>query len=94
MCYDPRVIYFARRLDTSEIKIGTTEHLDRRMRELRSEAGPVEVLATMPGDRNEEQRLHQRFALFSTRGEWFVSSTSLLRYVQSLTMATNVNASR
>ena len=55
------MIYFAR-LKTGLIKIGYTDHLERRVRELRIECeSTMDVLATEPGDRWRESCLHRRF---------------------------------
>lgn len=78
------MIYYVRRLDTGEIKIGHSGNVPQRMATLRSEAGPLELLATTPGGRAEEHALHQRFQWFNTRGEWFVSSTSLINHIRNI----------
>src|SRR5262249_31347549 len=55
------LVYFAQ-LESGAIQIGCTEALDSRMRGLESMyGGPVEVLGTIPGDRQVERLLHQRF---------------------------------
>lgn len=78
------MIYYVRRADTGEIKIGHSCNMPQRMATLRSEVGPIEILATTPGGKVEEQALHRRFEWFSTRGEWFVSSTALTSHIRNI----------
>jgi hypothetical protein len=57
------VIYFVQSIDGGPIKIGHTENLDVRLKQLQVHyARPLAVLATMAGDRAEEQAIHERFA--------------------------------
>jgi hypothetical protein len=56
------VVYFAR-FENGAIKIGVTEHLDSRLPALECfYRGRLEVLGTIPGDRQTERQLHKRFA--------------------------------
>ena len=67
------MVYFAQRGYLGPIKIGYTRgHVAKRLRALRSQIQhPVALLATMPGDREEEQMLHKRFAKHALGHEWF-----------------------
>lgn len=82
------IVYFVER--NGFIKIGMTADLKNRLLGLRAEdrrapaagAGPVRVLACMPGGRNEEKRLHQKFAHLRIGGEWFRPDPSLMSAVR------------
>lgn len=86
----PSIIYFVRR--EGLIKIGTTTQLAKRVKAISRGScmpngmtiGPVEVLATMPGDRNIEEHLHRRFAEVRFQGEWFHETPELLALVARL----------
>lgn len=59
-----------------EVKIGFTRDLERRMAALGHTC--ADVLATIPGGRQTEQRLHKRLAHLRIRGEWFRVTDELL----------------
>ena len=65
------VIYFIS-ADDELVKIGHTTNLSARLRSLRT-AHPKElsILLVIPGSRDDEQELHQRFAEFRVKREWF-----------------------
>ena len=80
---DGEVVYFIRAGDA--IKIGYTTNLARRQRALETaSAVPLELLASVPGDRREETRLHREWRHLHIRGEWFEASEELLRYIREL----------
>src|SRR5262249_45238273 len=75
------VVYFVRAGDA--IKIGVTRDVERRLRALATgSAVPLELLATLPGGRSLEKKLHERFRRFHVRGEWFRADEVLLRYIR------------
>jgi hypothetical protein len=77
------VVYFLRGGDT--IKIGYTTNLAARQRSLETaSAVPLELLASVPGDRREEARLHREWWHLHIRGEWFHADEELLRYIRVL----------
>lgn len=77
------VVYFLRAGDA--IKIGYTTNLATRQRSLETaSAVPLELLAFVPGDRNEEARLHREWGHLHIRGEWFRADEELLRYIRML----------
>jgi hypothetical protein len=56
------VIYFLQSTDGGPVKIGTTEDVEARRRQLESHYGkPLALLATLPGGRDEEAEIHERF---------------------------------
>lgn len=87
------VVYFATRGEW--IKIGVTEHLDKRLSALSGRSGanrpamttpgPVSLLATMPGLADTEAEMHERFAADRVRGtEWFRASRELIGFIMDL----------
>lgn len=78
------MIYFVRKVSTGQIKIGYSGNVQERMRSLRSEHGPLELLAVIPGDERAEKAQHARWEWFHSHLEWFNSGTALLRYIEGL----------
>jgi hypothetical protein len=77
---DGEVVYFLRAGDA--IKIGYTTNLAARKRALETASSvPLELLASIPGDRSEEARLHREWGHLHIRGEWFQADEELLRYI-------------
>lgn len=57
------MIYFAQPLDGGPIKIGHNQDVPTRLAQLEAPYGrPLALLATLPGDRAEEQAIHRRLA--------------------------------
>lgn len=76
-------VYFVRNPKTREIKIGQSEDVPRRLKELvRAEQCELELLATVEAPLVEKE-LHKRFDVARTRGEWFTPNTDLLEYIVS-----------
>lgn len=83
-------VYAVRRAN-GDIKIGYTWNLDNRLAGIRSKHGEVEVLGVIPGGRELEKELHQRFdatrhSIINKRGqimrlEWFSPSLELDRFI-------------
>jgi hypothetical protein len=75
------VVYFIRAGDA--IKIGRTGNMAARLRSLATaSAVALELLATMPGGRQVEARLHRQWRHLHIRGEWFRADEELLRYIR------------
>lgn len=79
------MLYFVRSGDY--VKIGYTrspDTLGARMEALSvGSPHPVEVLGVTDGDRDEEQRWHERFAHLAAEGEWFRVEPGLLATIAS-----------
>lgn len=59
------MIYFVQSVDGGPVKIGFTEDMGRRLPELEAHYGEkLAVLATIPGDRDRETEIHDRFSAF------------------------------
>jgi len=76
------VIYFAE-TPTGSIKIGCSDDVEARLQGLASYyGGPVSLLATMPGDREREREIHDRFAsLRLGRTEQFRPGPDLMAFI-------------
>lgn len=68
----------------SHCKIGITRDLPRRVTELQvGSAHELEVLLAIPGGAEDERWVHERFALYRVRGEWFFAAKPLLEWVEA-----------
>jgi hypothetical protein len=57
------LIYFVQAISGGPIKIGFSDNVSARVRQLEAHYGqPLAILATMPGDREDEREIHGRFA--------------------------------
>ena len=65
------------------MKIGHSEDVDRRREQLESHYGrPLVLLKTLPGDREEERALHERFAEHRIgRTEQFRPAPDLMEFI-------------
>ena len=73
------VIYYVR--DGEHIKIGWTTDLRRRLKRGFKPGG--KLLASHPGTRADEARLHRQFAAYRTHGnEWYAPMPSLLHHIE------------
>lgn len=77
------MIYFLQSLAGGPVKIGFTEDLDSRVRQLESHyCQSLAILATLPGGRDEERAIHERFsALRIGRTEQFQPGPDLMAFI-------------
>ena len=69
------------------IKIGWTEHLERRMEELRRNSPfTIRLLARLNDKKRKEDELHKKFSAARIEGkkEWFWPVRELLDFINSL----------
>lgn len=78
-----RGVYFFLRSD-GRIKIGVSNNIRQRKKDLESAAGPLVLLTTMEGSRMVEQALHLKFSASRVHGEWFDPSVELLALIHRL----------
>lgn len=78
------VVYFAR--DGEFIKIGfSSVAASRRIDDLQcGNPRPISLIGEVPGDRELESNLHQRFSGLRVRREWFRAEPELLEHIDSL----------
>lgn len=77
-----KVIYFAQEDGQGYIKIGFSESVKDRLRALQTGSSvEIHLLIAIPGTREDEGILHERFALERGRGEWFQPSPRLVRFI-------------
>ena len=79
----PDMIYFIRQ--RNKLKIGYTEDVDRRIKELQT-GSPVrlQLLKVIPGDQVLERQIHELFKEKRAQGEWFHYSGVLKACVKVL----------
>jgi len=78
-------VYFACDRMSGDIKIGTSKNVRMRVSRVSSEVKhPIDLLATMDGNREIESIMHARFAHARTHGEWFRPVPELLAYIESI----------
>lgn len=67
------------------IKIGISKNPKRRLHGLQTTSPyHLKILATKPGDIEEERRLHSKFAHLRLKGEWFQRSQEILDEMMSI----------
>jgi hypothetical protein len=77
-------VYFARAID-GRVKIGLSIDPERRVIELSSGNGKLELLAAIPGDMPTESHMHRAFDhLRIAGGEWFRPDAEMLRFIDAL----------
>lgn len=77
------MIYFIQAGEDGPIKIGCSDHLQSRMRNLQSyHYQELNLLGTMPGNVDTERKLHLRFAADRVRGEWFQPIPEIFDFVR------------
>jgi plasmid maintenance system killer protein len=83
---DKGTIYFIKSDETKEIKIGyTSGEVEKRLKTLQTgHPHKLQVLATMPGSRDEEKTLHEKFASIRLNGEWFKPHPDLLDFIATV----------
>lgn len=68
----PHRVYFVQQGEGGPVKIGVTDNVVRRVKELEGLRGArLTLLAAMPGTMELEQAIHQAFAPYRIEGEWF-----------------------
>lgn len=82
-------IYFLRR--ANEIKIGFASNAQIRLSQLQvSSPDPLELLGTIPGNREIERHLHWQFRASRIRGEWFSLSDDLRQFIERNISGTSI----
>lgn len=78
-------IYFVRAGRSGPIKIGVSAAVDVRLADLQvCNAEELFLLGTVAGTSKDETELHKRFSADHIRGEWFHSSVTLLKFIESI----------
>lgn len=77
------MIYFAQAIGGGPVKIGHSANVESRIRQLESTyRQPLSVLATLPGDREEERAIHERFShLRMGKTEQFQPGHDLMEFI-------------
>jgi hypothetical protein len=77
------VIYFLQSIEGGPIKIGFTDNLDVRWKQLESHYGcQLALLASLPGGREEEAEIHEQFKCIRLgRTEQFRPASELMAFI-------------
>lgn len=79
-------VYFVQAADGGLIKIGIANDLRSRLKSLQAQCPvPLRCLAALPGYRELEIELHDRFSAHRRHGEWFEPAPELLELIDGLT---------
>lgn len=85
--HDPYV-YFMQFGHGNPIKIGYSRNLGARLRLIQaSHFEPLTMLVVKLGSRKDEMPLHDKFAKYQVRGEWFSASDEVLAFARELESA-------
>ncbi len=77
------MIYFIKQGEY--VKIGFTNRFKTRLNQLQvSSPIKLEVLGIIDGDKNDEQRLHNKFKHIASNGEWFIYCDELKKFIDLL----------
>lgn len=72
------MIYFLQKGKNGPIKIGRSNNVKRRVKQLQSgSAEPLNLIMTLPESEYVESELHDRFSEDQIRGEWFESRSAV-----------------
>ena len=81
-----QVVYFVQGAHDGKIKIGTTEDLSVRLRNLRKgQSQPLKLVGWMEGGAEAESSLHEKFRDDCKHNEWFAPSKQILQHIVDLT---------
>ncbi len=79
------MIYFVHDEPHGSLKIGCSGNVPSRLSSIQTDnPAALVLLGTLPGDRPEEARLHDLFAAWRGKGEWFRADVELLAAVRLL----------
>lgn len=82
---DRTSVYFIQDGHSGAVKIGVARYPQNRMRELQVGASAqLRLIATVPGGRMLERKLHDDFRHLRIRGEWFLNAPELRSAIKEL----------
>lgn len=82
---DEGQVYFIQAEGGGPIKIGKAVDPWQRLSQLQTGYHePLKILAVMPGGLHAEKELHQKFAAYRVKGEWFLASDEILEFIRRL----------
>lgn len=78
------MVYFIHATPTPYIKIGFTDDIDKRTRNLQSEnPHELKLIGICEGDRRVERHYHSVFQKFHVRGDWFHLGPELKNFLET-----------
>jgi len=79
-------VYFIEATGLNRVKIGYATNPTKRIKDLDTgSAVNLELLGVVPGSLAKERQLHQKFAQYRIKGEWFNYSDEIKDYVKENT---------
>ena len=86
------MIYFIRGKDSGNIKIGYSTNPKKRQSNLQTaHYEELELIGFMSGTLDDETRIHQKFAVYNIRGEWYHPSDEILDFIERNATKPQVN---
>jgi hypothetical protein len=83
------MIYFIQDGDDGPIKIGYSDDVARRVRDLSTSThNKLQILLVISGEREQEDQLHERFGFAHKRGDWFWPVKDLLSFIDGYKLST------
>lgn len=81
-----QIVYFIEDPHAGYVKIGVATDVRKRMAQLQCSHGhPLKLLGTMSGGRPVEKNLHEMFARYKVRREWFKLSDEIKEFIDEYT---------
>lgn len=78
-------MYFIQGENGGPIKIGVTDNIDKRLKQMQTGNPEKLILLHLTyGGRNLEEELHLKFSQYLYRGEWFNPAKEILEYIEEL----------
>lgn len=79
-------VYFIQIGDSGDIKIGYTNNIKKRLKELQTGSPKkLKLLGYIDGGRTKEQELHSQFKQYRVNGEWFRLHQEIVDYINKNT---------
>lgn len=81
------MIYYIQSKETGLIKIGTSERVKSRMKQIsKQHKSDMCICALSEGGRSEEQDIHSVFGMHRAHGEWFYPHPDLMLHIENVGM--------
>lgn len=75
-------VYFMQDGHHGRIKIGFSNDLEERLKDLRTANPDIRLLGSIPGDRTKETLVHRMFSKHRIEGEWFDPCDYLMWFIK------------
>ena len=76
-------VYFIQSSTSKAIKIGYSSEVDKRLPSLQTgNESKLDIIHQLPGTKETEAYLHDRFKAYRMEGEWFMPVPELLAWIE------------